>query len=204
MFTGIITDLGRVRRVRHGDGLELTIATGFDIATIELGASICCSGVCLTVVAVEDGAFLVQASGETLSCSTLGEWREGMPVNLERSLKLGDEFGGHIVSGHVDGVAEIVARRQDAESVRFTIAAPAEYATLGCRQGLSRARRDQPDRQRDRRPGVRRQHHPVYPTHTNLGAAIPGQRLNFEIDPIARYVARLLGARTDPANEARP
>jgi len=204
MFTGIITDLGRVRRVRHGDGLELTIATGFDIATIELGASICCSGVCLTVVAVEDGAFLVQASGETLSCSTLGEWREGMPVNLERSLKLGDEFGGHIVSGHVDGVAEIVARRQDAESVRFTIAAPAEYATLVAAKGsvaldgISLTVNEIAGREF----GVN-----IIPftlTHTNLGAAIPGQRLNFEIDPIARYVARLLGARTDPANEARP
>ncbi|MGH7092637.1 MAG: riboflavin synthase, partial [Stellaceae bacterium] len=125
MFTGIITDLGRVRQIRHADGLELTIATGYDIATIELGASICCSGVCLTVVALEDGAFRVQASGETLSCSTLGGWTEGTPINLERALKLGEEFGGHIVSGHVDGVAEILERRQDGESVRFTIAAPA-------------------------------------------------------------------------------
>jgi riboflavin synthase len=196
MFTGIITDLGRVRRVQHGDGLELTIATGYDIATIELGASICCSGVCLTVVALEDGAFRVQASGETLSRSTLGGWTEGMPVNLERALKLGDEFGGHIVSGHVDGVAEIVERRQDGESVRFTIAAPAEYAAMVASKGsvaldgISLTVNEV----EGRNFGVN-----IIPytlAHTSLGAARIGQPLNFEVDPIARYVARLLEART--------
>lgn len=196
MFTGIITDLGRVRRVRHGEGLELTIATGYDPATIELGASICCSGVCLTVVSLEDGAFCVQASGETLSRSTLGDWTEGTQVNLERALKLGDEFGGHIVSGHVDGVAEIVDRRPDGESVRFSIAAPAEYAAMVATKGsvaldgisLTVNEVD------GRLFGVN-----IIPytlTHTSLGEARIGQRLNFEIDPIARYVARLLEART--------
>ncbi len=196
MFTGIITDLGRVRRVERGDGLELTIATAYDIASIELGASICCSGCCLTVVSLEDGAFRVQASGETLSCSTLAGWQAGTPVNLERSLKLGDEFGGHIVSGHVDGVAEIVARRPDAESVRFTIRAPADFAALVASKGsvaldgISLTVNEVSGREF----GVN-----IIPytlAHTSLGEARPGQKLNFEIDPIARYVARLLEART--------
>src|SRR4051812_12762167 len=105
MFTGIITDVGRVQRLRRSaSGLDLTIATAYDSAEIALGASIACSGVCLTVVALEPGAFETQASAETLSCSTLGDWTEGTTVNLERSLKVGDELGGHIVSGHVDGV----------------------------------------------------------------------------------------------------
>src|SRR4029077_15252548 len=130
MFSGIITDVGRVRRLRRGagadGGLELTIATAYDTADIALGASIACSGPCLTVVAVEPGAFTVQASAETLACSTLGKWTEGTPVNLERALKVGDELGGHIVSGHVDGVAHLVERRKEGESVRFVVAAPAE------------------------------------------------------------------------------
>jgi riboflavin synthase len=195
MFTGIITDLGRVRHIRRGAGLEVTIATGFDTGTIDLGASICCSGVCLTVVALQTGAFSVQASEETLSCSTLGEWEEGTLVNLERSLKLGDEFGGHIVSGHVDGVAAVVERRQDAESVRFTIAPPADYTNLIATKGsvaldgvsLTVNEIDGTNF------GVNIIPHTL--THTNLGEARLGQRLNFEIDPIARYVARLLGAR---------
>src|SRR5215470_6058674 len=123
MFTGIITDLGRVRRLRLAagpeGGCELTVATSFAIEEIPLGASIACSGPCLTVVAVEPGAFSVEASAETLACSTLGEWTEGTPVNLERALRVGDELGGHIVSGHVDGVARLVERRPEGDSVRF-------------------------------------------------------------------------------------
>src|SRR4051794_77575 len=119
MFTGIITDLGRVRRVGSGDLVDLTIATAFDTSAIALGASIACSGVCLTVVAVTRAEFSAQASAETLACTTIGEWQEGTPVNLERSLRVGDELGGHLVAGHVDGIARIVERRPEAESVRF-------------------------------------------------------------------------------------
>src|SRR6266853_1383541 len=128
MFSGIITDVGRVRRLRRGpgadDGLEATIATAYDSGAIALGASIACSGPCLTVVSVEPGAFSVQASAETLACSTVGDWAPGTPVNLERSLRLGDELGGHIVSGHVDGVARLIDRRSEGESVRLVIEAP--------------------------------------------------------------------------------
>ena len=99
MFTGIITDLGRVTRLRRGELVDLTIATSFDTAAIPLGASIGCSGACLTVVAVAPGEFSVQASAETLACTTIGSWEEGTPVNLEKPLRVGDELGGHLVSG---------------------------------------------------------------------------------------------------------
>src|SRR5215831_12876407 len=128
MFTGIITDLGRVKR-RRGDGLvELTITTAFDTAAIPLGASIACSGACLTVVAVAPGEFSVQASAETIACTTIGSWQEGTAVNMERPLRVGDELGGHLVSGHVDGIARIVERRPEAESARFVFEAPEELA----------------------------------------------------------------------------
>src|SRR2546429_597900 len=130
MFSGIITDVGRVRRLRRGagpaGGFDATISTVYDAADIALGASIACSGVCLTVVALEQDGFSAQASAETLACSTLGDWAEGTPVNLERALRLGDELGGHLVSGHVDGVAQLIERRPEGDSVRFTIEAPIE------------------------------------------------------------------------------
>src|SRR2546421_2693942 len=134
MFTGIITDLGRVRRLRRGTGpeggLELTIATAYKTDEIPLGASIACSGPCLTVVAVEPGAFAVQASAETLACSTLAEWAEGTPVNLERSLRLGDELGGHLVSGHVDGVGEAVSATPGKASTRWGFCGPSALSRV--------------------------------------------------------------------------
>jgi riboflavin synthase len=202
MFTGIITDVGRMRRLRRGFGAEggvaLTIATSYDITAIPLGASIACSGPCLTVVAVEDGAFSVEASAETLACSTLGDWIEGTPVNLERALRVGDELGGHIVSGHVDGVARLIERRPEGESVRLVIAAPAALmpfiAAKGsvALDGISLTVNE-----------VASDHFgvniiPYTLAHTSLGEARPGQRLNLEIDPLARYVARLLAARVEP------
>src|SRR5947208_14214199 len=189
MFSGIITDVGRVRRLRRdpsvGGGLAATIATAYAAADIALGASIACSGPCLTVVAVEDGAFSVEASAETLACSTLGEWGEGTPVNLERALRLGDELGGHLVSGHVDGVARLVERRPEGDSVRFVIEAPAELmryiAPKGsvALDGISLTVNEV----EDTRFGVNLI--PYTLAHTNLGDAAPGQRMNLEIDPIA-------------------
>jgi riboflavin synthase len=201
MFSGIITDVGRVQRLQRGagadGGLAATIATAYDSTDIALGASIACSGPCLTVVAVEPGAFSVQASGETLACSTLGDWVVGSPVNLERALRLGDEMGGHLVSGHVDGVARLIERRPEGESVRFVIEAPAALmpyiAAKGsvALDGVSLTVNEVADS----RFGVNLI--PYTLAHTSLGAAQPGQRLNFEIDPIARYVARLLETRPD-------
>jgi len=192
VFTGIVSDVGRVRRVRRGELLDLTIATALDTATISLGASVACSGACLTVVAVEPGAFAVQASVETLTSTTLGEWEEGMAVNLEKSLRLGDELGGHLVLGHVDGVARIVERRPDAESVRFAFEAPEELAPFIASKGsvaldgVSLTVNEVAQI----RFGVNIIPHTL--ACTNFGSLRVGHRVNLEIDLIARYVARLL------------
>jgi riboflavin synthase len=192
MFTGIITDLGRVRRLRRGDLLDLTIATAFDVSAIPIGASIACSGACLTVVAVEPGAFSVQASLETLAHTTLGQWEVGTPVNLERSLRLGDELGGHLVLGHVDGLARIAERRSEAESVRFVVEVPIELAPFIASKGsvaLDGVSLTVNELAQDRF-GVNIIPHSL--SCTTFGEAQPGQRMNLEIDLIARYVARLL------------
>ena len=192
MFTGIITDIGRVRRLRRGELLDLKIATAFDTATIPLGASIACSGACLTVVAVEPGAFAVQASVETLARTTLGEWEEGTLVNLEKSLRLGDELGGHLVLGHVDGMARIVEQRPEAESVRFVFEAPEELALFIAPKGsvaldgVSLTVNEVAQN----RFGVNIIPHTL--ACTTFGSVRAGQRMNLEIDLIARYVARIL------------
>jgi riboflavin synthase len=196
MFTGIVTDIGEVRHARHGNGgLVLGIATAYDTQAIALGASVGCSGVCLTVVAKETGLFTVEVSGETLARSTLGDWRRGTRVNLEQAMKLGDEMGGHLVLGHVDGVADLIDRRPDGESVRLTFAAPAELAPYIAPKGsvaldgvsLTVNEVD------GMRFGVNIIPHTL--SHTAFGDAGPGTRMNLEIDLIARYVGRLLEAR---------
>lgn len=195
MYTGIVTDLGRVKRLRRGEILEVTIATAFDTAAIEIGASIACSGACLTAVSVEPGAFSAQASAETLASTTIGEWREGTPVNLERSLRLGDELGGHLVSGHVDGIARIVERRPEAQSVRFTVEAPAALMRFVAPKGsvtldgVSLTVNEVSGN----RFGVNIVPHTL--ACTTFGAAGAGQSMNLEIDMIARYLARLSAAR---------
>jgi riboflavin synthase len=192
MFTGIIADVGRVRQLRRGELLDLTIATAFETSTIPVGASIACSGACLTVVAVEPAAFVAQASVETLTRTTLGEWEEGTPVNLEKSLRLGDELGGHLVLGHVDGIVRIVGRWPEAESVRFVFEAPEELmpfiAPKGsvALDGVSLTVNEVAQN----RFGVNIIPHTL--ACTNFGSLQAGQRVNLEIDPIARYVARLL------------
>jgi len=124
MFTGIITDLGRVRALEPRGDTRLTIETGYDTETIVPGASIACSGVCLTVVDKGSDWFAADVSAETLSKTTLGDWTPGTAVNLERALRLGEELGGHLVSGHVDGVAEIVERTEEGDSLCLAVAAP--------------------------------------------------------------------------------
>jgi riboflavin synthase len=196
MFTGIVTDIGEVREARHGNGgLTLTIATAYDTEAIALGASIGCSGVCLTVVAKEPGLFTAEASAETLACSTLGDWRKGTRLNLEQAMKLGDEMGGHLVLGHVDGVATIVDRRPDGESVRFTFEAPTDLAPYIAPKGsvaidgISLTVNEV----EGAKFGVNIIPHTL--SHTMLGDAGPGTCVNLEIDLIARYVGRLLEAR---------
>jgi riboflavin synthase len=204
MFTGIITDMGRVARIRHGALSEVTIATAWDTGEIALGASIACSGACLTVVAVESGAFRVQVSAETLSCTTIGEWREGTTVNLEKSLQLGDELGGHLVLGHVDGLARIVERRTEAESVRFRFAAPSSLLRFVAPKGsvaLDGVSLTVNEVAADCF-GVNIIPHTL--RCTNFAEATVGQQMNLEIDLIARYVERLLGGRAAPALSADP
>jgi riboflavin synthase len=195
MFSGIVTDLGCVRRLHRGQILELTIATAFDTAAISIGASIACSGTCLTVVSVEPGAFSAQASAETLASTTIGTWQEGTPVNLERSLRLGDELGGHLVSGHVDGIARIVERRSEAQSVRYTFEAPAALMPFIAPKGsvaLDGVSLTVNDVSSNR---FRVNIVPHTLVCTNLGQACTGQLMNLEVDMIARYVGRLLAAR---------
>jgi riboflavin synthase len=199
MFTGIITDVGRVRRLQPADGdgaLTLTIETAFDIAGIAIGASIACSGPCLTVIAVESRAFSAQASAETLACSTIGDWRVGTPINLERAFRAGDELGGHIVSGHVDGVARLVERRPEGDCVRLVIEPPATLMRFVAPKGsvaLDGISLTVNEVEGDHF-GVNIIPHTL--AHTNLREAQPGQRMNFEIDPLARYVARLIATGT--------
>jgi riboflavin synthase len=193
MFTGIISDIGRVRAVIPGGDTGFVLDTAYDTRTIALGASIACAGVCLTVTETGAGWFKVQASAETLHCSTLGRWRPGTPVNLERALKLGDELGGHILSGHVDAVAAIVARRPEGESLRFVIEVPPAFekaiAPKGAiaLDGVSLTVNEV----EGRRFGVNIIPHTQ--ANTTFGAAAVGDPLNLEIDVLARYVARLLG-----------
>src|SRR5512144_445401 len=192
MFTGIITDLGRVRHVRADGDNRIEISTSFDDASIPIGASIACSGVCLTVIDKGPGWFAVQASAETLSCTTLGDWRPGTPVNLERALKLGDELGGHIVAGHVDGVGRVAAITPEGASCRFVFEAPPQLARFLAPKGsvavdgISLTVNEV----EGARFGVNIIPHTL--SVTALGEAGPGDRVNLEIDLLARYVARLI------------
>jgi len=192
MFTGIITDLGRLRSMTPGGSARLVIETRYDTAAIADGASIACSGVCLSVVEKGKGWFAVDASAETLACTTIGSWRAGQGVNLERPLKLGDELGGHLVSGHVDGVGELVERRPDGDSLRLSVRAPVSLARFIAPKGSVAV------------DGVSLTVNevngavfgvniiPVTQRETGLGGLNVGQRVNVEIDLLARYLARLM------------
>jgi riboflavin synthase len=195
MFTGIITDVGKVRRVERRGDTHLVIATHYDVGAIDIGASIACSGVCLTVA--EKGAtgepwFAVTASTETLSKTTLGSWKAGDPVNLERPLKLGDELGGHIVAGHIDGVAEIVSVAPEGESRRVTFSAPPDLARFIAPKGsvaldgVSLTVNEV----NGSTFGVNLIPHTL--SVTTFGAARAGGKVNLEVDLMARYVARLI------------
>jgi riboflavin synthase len=193
LFTGIITDIGTVREIRPGGDTIFVIETNLDLGDLALGASIACSGVCLT--AIEHGVnwFAVQVSAETLSRSTLKDWRVGSRINLERALRAGDELGGHIVSGHVDAVAEIVERRRDGDSERFAFRVPDAFARAVASKGsvaLDGVSLTVNEVQGNRF-GVNIIPHTL--AHTTFGAAKIGDRINFEIDMLARYVARLTG-----------
>ncbi|WP_417257749.1 riboflavin synthase [Celeribacter sp.] len=194
MFTGIITDVGRILELEQKGDLRARIGCAYDVDGIDIGASIACNGVCLTVIALGSAPqawFDVQISAESVSKTNIGDWVVGAPLNLERALKLGDELGGHIVSGHVDGVATIVSMSDEGESTRFVFEAPAHLAKFiapkgsvalngtsltvnevdGCRFGVNII--------------------PHTQEVTTWGQAKEGDVINLEIDTLARYVARL-------------
>lgn len=195
MFTGIITDLGRVQRIEDRGDTRFVFETAYDTAEIALGASIACSGPCLTVVDRGPGWFAADVSAETLSKTTLGDWRPGTPVNLERALKLGDELGGHLVSGHVDGVAEVASRRPEGDSLRFEFRAPAALAAFIAPKGSLAldgvsltVNEVQDEADGAVRFGVNIVPHTA--ERTTFGTFEPGARVNLEIDLMARYLQR--------------
>jgi len=198
MFTGIVTDVGEVFAVEErAEGLRrLTIACAYDASSIAIGASIACSGVCMT--AVETGkqgkrdSFSVDAAAETLRLTTVGRWRPGTRINLERSLKIGDELGGHLVSGHVDGLAEVVTREDLTDMARFTLRVPKPLAKFIAQKGSVAL------------DGVSLTVNEVTADTfsvliiphtlgvTTIGALRAGDQLNLEVDVMARYAARLM------------
>jgi riboflavin synthase len=193
MFTGIITDIGSVRNIEKRGDTRFEFATKFDTSKIVLGASIACNGACMTVVETGKDWFAIEASGESLSKTTLGDLDMGAKVNLEQALCVGDELGGHIVSGHVDGVATLVKRTPEGDSLRLTFEVPETFAKYVAPKGSITL------------DGVSLTVNevsgntfginliPHTQDHTTLGAKQPGDRINFEIDMLARYVARMLG-----------
>ncbi|MDE1937565.1 MAG: riboflavin synthase [Alphaproteobacteria bacterium] len=194
MFTGLVSDVGQVRHVEKRGDTHLVIATHYDVSAIDIGASIACSGVCLTVVdkgTEKDRWFAVTASGETLSKTTVGSWKVGDPVNLERPLRVGDEFGGHIVSGHVDGTAEVARVTPDGESIRITFQAPAALARFIAAKGSVAL--DGVSLTVNEVDGTRFGVNIIPHTAavTTFGRLKPGAKVNLEIDLLARYVARL-------------
>lgn len=193
MFTGIITDLGEIIELEQRGDLRARIGTSYDMSTVDMGASIACDGVCLTVIAKGDGWFDVEISAESVNLTNIGRnrWSKGHRINLERALKVGDELGGHIVSGHVDGVANLVELTDEGDSTRMVFEAPEALAKFiapkgsvtlngtsltvneveGCRFGINVI--------------------PHTKEVTTWGRAAVGDVINLEIDTMARYVARL-------------
>lgn len=203
MFTGIVTDVGEVVGIEpRAQGLRrLTIACRYERASIAIGASIACAGACLTVVATGAHAgrtsFAVDAAAETLAVTTLGSWATGARINLERALKIGDELGGHIVTAHVDGLAEAVAREDLPEMMRMTLRAPAPLARFIAAKGsvaLDGVSLTVNSVDQDKFSVLIIPHTLAV---TTLGAIRPGDALNLEIDLMARYAARLMEARGD-------
>ncbi|RFP88893.1 riboflavin synthase [Rhodobacteraceae bacterium 63075] len=191
MFTGIITDIGEITELEQRGDLRARIATGYDTATIDIGASIACDGVCLTAIALGEGWFDVEISAESVAKTNIGDWREGSRVNLERALKVGDELGGHIVSGHVDGVATIAAMQVEGDSTRVTFEAPEELAKFVAPKGSVALNGTSltVNEVEGRRFGVN--FIPHTKEATTWGLVQVGDRINLEIDTLARYVARL-------------
>lgn len=196
MFTGIITDQGIVRSITGDAGKRLVITTRYDTASISLGASIACNGICLTVVETGADWFAVDASPTTLDVTTLGLWRVGDALNLERALKVGDELGGHIVTGHVDGVSEIIDCTPAFSSITYTLSCPPEFAPFIAPKGsvtLDGVSLTVTWVQ-GQRFGLTLIPHTL--AVTNWGALRPKDKVNLEVDVLARYAYRILKPET--------
>ena len=191
MFTGIITDVGTIRSVVQRGDLRIEIATDYDVSTVDMGASIACDGVCLTVVEKTSDSFCVDVSAESAGLTNIGGWTAGRPINLERALKVGDELGGHIVSGHVDGVAEIVALRDEGDSTRVTLRAPEALAKFIAPKGSVALNGTSLTVNEVNGTDFGINFIPHTKAVTTWSSAAVGDRVNLEIDTLARYVARL-------------
>ena len=197
MFTGIVTDVGKLRHIEKRGDTHMVIATNYDVSAIDVGASIACSGACMTVVdkgGVNDRWFAFSASGETLSKTTLGDWKIGDAINLERPMRVGDELGGHIVTGHVDGIAEIVNMKPEGESTRVTLQAPVALSRFIASKGSITL--DGVSLTVNEVDGSRFGVNIIPHTSkvTTFGRQKPGAKVNLEVDLMARYVARLVKA----------
>jgi len=199
MFTGIVTDVGTVRSAEQRGDLRLQIQTGYDLDTIDLGASIACSGTCLTVVDKGDGWFAVDVSGETKGRTARGLWSEGENLNLERSLRMGDEIGGHIVTGHVDAVGEVVEARAEGDSVQILVRVPSELGAMIAPKGsialdgVSLTVNEVEDSPDGTSFSVNIIPHTAQ--QTTFAGIAAGQQLNVEVDVLARYIQRMIAAR---------
>ena len=195
MFTGIITDIGTIDRIEQRGDLRVIVATHYDTATIDLGASIACSGVCLTVVDKAPGWFAVDVSGESVSRTAQGQWSAGRRLNLERAMKLGDEMGGHIVTGHVDGIAEVIEAAPQGDSKRITLRLPRELAPFVAPKGSITVDGVSltVNTVADRGDGTHFTVNIIPHTQavTTLGTLDAGQPVNIEIDVLARYLQRM-------------
>ncbi|MBB4640950.1 riboflavin synthase [Rhizorhapis suberifaciens] len=200
MFTGIITDIGRIDDIEHRGDLHLKIASNYDMDGVDIGASIACSGVCLTVVEKGSDWFAVDVSAESVSRTTPGMWNSGQRLNLERALKVGDELGGHIVTGHIDGVGALVSAAQEGDSTRIIIAAPPALAPCLAPKGSIAVDgisltvnevEDQPDG--SVHFGINLIPHTAQ--MTTFDTLSVGRKFNLEIDVLARYLARMQQVR---------
>ena len=195
MFTGIITDIGTIDRVEALADTRIVVRTAYDMATVDLGASIACSGVCLTVIDKGAGWFAADVSGESISRTAQGQWTQGRPLNLERALKVGDELGGHIVTGHVDGIGEIASVTDEGGSKRVVIKAGPEIAPYVADKGsitldgVSLTVNTIEDVAGGVLIGINIIPHTA--AVTTFGTLAPGQAINIEIDVLARYLQRM-------------
>ncbi len=200
MFTGIVTDVGTVRSAEQRGDLRLVIGTGYDMDTVEIGASIACSGVCLTVVDKGSDWFAVDVSGETVSRTAPDLWREGATLNLERPLRMGDEIGGHIVTGHVDAVGEVVEAGPEGDSVRIEVKVPPQLGPMIAAKGsialdgVSLTVNTVEDAGDSTLFTINIIPHTA--RETTFRGIAAGRQLNVEIDVLARYIDRMLAARS--------